>query len=73
MLRSQDACDITLFGDVFTRLCNLIFDMDDWKLKSTPVVRLEIPNKTCVLFIRFFEHCLESKLILVPQDGVMLP
>jgi len=31
-------------------------DMDDWKLKSTPVVRLERPNKASVLFIRLFEH-----------------
>jgi len=36
--------------------CNLSFvlsvgNMDDWKLKVTPVVRLERPNKTFVFFV----------------------
>jgi len=31
--------------------------MDDWKLKTSPVVRLERPNKTFVCFVYFKRKC----------------
>ena len=34
--------------------CCLSMSMDDWKLKTTPVVRLQRPSKTFVYFLCFF-------------------
>ena len=50
--------------------------MDDWKLKTTPVVRIERPNKTFVQFVCSFVRfgrsiaSIDDTVQLIPHSNV---